>query len=234
MFHDILERIDFTIAAHHPEEMLTDTKAGAVVVQCMEQYQVEAQWRPLVCRVVQNTLTAPIRELGEGVVLADLKKKDRLHEVEFFYPFPLPLGTKSQTPDGAASRDGFIRGYVDLIFRHAGKYYIADWKSNKLPEGYAPDVLLDHMTRAGYDLQYKVYTVAALRWLARTLGRRFDPREHFGGVFYFYLRGMGAGPDHGVCHVSPGGIGSLEDVEREIKEMIRVQPGPMGFLPRES
>ncbi len=111
---------------------------------------------------------------------------------------------------------------MDLIFRCDGKYYIADWKSNKLPAGYAPESVHDNMVQAGYTLQYKVYTVAALRWLTRTLGPRFDPTRHFGGVFYFYLRGMGSEPDHGVCHVTPETIGPLEEVEREIQEMIGV------------
>ncbi len=76
-----------------------------------------------------------------------------------------------------------IRGFVDLIFRCTGKYYIADWKSNKLHTGYAPESVRDNMVHAGYTLQYKIDTVAALRWLTRTLGPRFDPKPHFGGVF---------------------------------------------------
>ncbi|MBW2356359.1 MAG: hypothetical protein JRF23_06250, partial [Deltaproteobacteria bacterium] len=49
-----------------------------------------------------------------------------------------------------------------------------------------------------YDLQYLVYTVALHRYLAQRLpGYRYG--EHFGGVYYLFLRGMH--PDHGP---SPG------------------------------
>ena len=47
------------------------------------------------------------------------------------------------------------------------------------------------MDHADYHLQYKLYAVAVLRWLKQTMGDQFDPERDFGGVFYFYLRGMG-------------------------------------------
>ena len=40
-----------------------------------------------------------------------------------------------------------------------------------------------------YDLQYLIYSVALHRFLAKRIPD-YDPEVHFGGVYYFYLRGM--------------------------------------------
>jgi exodeoxyribonuclease V beta subunit len=103
---------------------------------------------------------------------------------------------------------------VDLIFHHHGRYYILDWKSNRLPDGYDPEAVAASMAAADYHLQYRIYTLATLRWLALRLGGGFDPRAHFGGVYYIYLRGMGRAPGSGVYFAPPQEIGdpaALED-----------------------
>jgi exodeoxyribonuclease V beta subunit len=109
---------------------------------------------------------------------------------------------------------------VDLVFRHKEKYYIADWKSNRLVEGYGRTDLDACMEGAGYHLQYKLYTVAVLRWLQGVFGNRFDVDRYFGGVFYFFLRGMGSGNGQGVYYVAPGAIGPLARLESEVAAQI--------------
>jgi exodeoxyribonuclease V beta subunit len=109
---------------------------------------------------------------------------------------------------------------VDLVFRHKGKFFIADWKSNRLDGGYGRKALDDCMNAAGYHMQYKLYTVAVLRWLKQAFGDRFDADSQFGGVFYFFLRGMGTGNGNGVYFVSPAEVGSLESLESEITSRI--------------
>jgi exodeoxyribonuclease V beta subunit len=109
---------------------------------------------------------------------------------------------------------------VDLVFRHKVKFFIADWKSNRLDGGYGRKALDDCMNAAGYHMQYKLYTVAVLRWLKQAFGDRFDADSQFGGVFYFFLRGMGTGNGNGVYFVSPAEVGSLESLESEITSRI--------------
>ena len=79
------------------------------------------------------------------------------------------------------------------------------------------------MNAAGYHMQYKLYTVAVLRWLKQASGDRFDADRQFGGVFYFFLRGMAAGSRNGVYFVSPAELGSLEHLESEITARITGQ-----------
>jgi len=223
MFHDILEQIDFEAVAENPDDLLDRTEIRGLIVKTMEAYRVEGRWRPQVCRMVADTLTTPVNAVEGPLVLGRLKKEDRIHEVEFYYPFALPVGDPLKIPDCdiVKGRRCFIRGFVDLVFRHKGKFFIADWKSNCLDGGYGPKSLDDCMDDAGYHMQYKLYTVAVLRWLKQAFGDQFDAESHFGGVFYFFLRGMGSGNGKGVYFVSPAKVGTLAHLESEITDLLR-------------
>jgi exodeoxyribonuclease V beta subunit len=61
------------------------------------------------------------------------------------------------------------------------------------------------MTAAHYDLQYHLYAVALHRHLALRMGEAYRYGDHFGGVFYLFLRGMdpGSGPASGVFFDRP-------------------------------
>jgi exodeoxyribonuclease V beta subunit len=222
MFHDILEYIDFEAAAKNPDDLLARKETGDVIVKTMDAYRVEERWRPQVCRIVADTLTTSINAAEDPFVLGRLKKEDRIHEVEFYFPFAYPVGEPLKIPDCdiVEGQRCFIRGFVDLVFRYKGKFFIADWKSNRLDGGYGRKALDDCMNAAGYHMQYKLYTVAALRWLKQAFGDRFDAESRFGGVFYFFLRGMGTGNGNGVYFVSPAEVGTLEQLESEIAGQI--------------
>jgi exodeoxyribonuclease V beta subunit len=209
MFHDILEHIDFAAVIRHPRSLLEDDGIGDLIHRQMAQYGVDSIFRSHVARVVEDTLTTPIPQLKNDFSLGMLTPEDRRHEISFYY-----------TTD--SSSDRFIRGVVDLVFRYEKKYYIADWKSNYLVDGYGVASMAASMDAADYRLQYRLYTVAVRRWLQQVLGDRFDPEHHFGGVFYFYLRGMGIGPDHGIYYVPPDEVGSMASLETEMKIQIKL------------
>jgi exodeoxyribonuclease V beta subunit len=88
--------------------------------------------------------------------------------------------------------EGFLKGFIDLIFQFDGRFYIVDWKSNSLGhrvEAYSPAAMRREITERGYDLQYHLYTVALDKYLrARLAG--YDYEKHFGGVRYIFLRGV--------------------------------------------
>jgi exodeoxyribonuclease V beta subunit len=93
-----------------------------------------------------------------------------------------------------------------MVFRHEGRYYLVDWKSNWLgnnPANYEPGALDAVMRHSYYFLQYHLYTVATDLFLRRRVpGYEYD--RHFGGVFYIFLRGVDpARPGHGVFHDRP-------------------------------
>ena len=222
MFHDIIEHIDFKAVVENPGGFSESPETRDVIVKYMEIYRINERWRPQVCQIIADVLTTPVSVAGDKLIIGHLRKKDRIHEVEFYYPFSLPVDKELKIADCEIQRghNGFIRGFVDLVFRYKGKFFIADWKSNRIDAGYDLEALESNMNNAGYHLQYKLYTIAVLRWLTQSLGNRFDPDKQFGGIFYFYLRGMGSGNGNGIYYVAPGNIGRLEHLEEEIANQI--------------
>lgn len=102
---------------------------------------------------------------------------------------------------------GFLKGYIDLIFEHAGKWYVADYKTNYLCADfreYTQDAIAQNMAQFNYYLQYHIYTVALHRYLRQTLPL-YDYDVHFGGTYYLYVRAMnpGAGINQGVFFDKP-------------------------------
>jgi exodeoxyribonuclease V beta subunit len=99
--------------------------------------------------------------------------------------------------------DGLLKGFVDLVFEHEGRYFVADYKSNRLG-GHDADYTADAMRRIvldkRYELQYVLYTLALHRLLRSRLGARYDYDRHVGGAVYLFLRG----------HAAPGGGLHLE------------------------
>jgi exodeoxyribonuclease V beta subunit len=100
-----------------------------------------------------------------------------------------------------------MKGFIDLIFKARGKFYLVDYKSNWLgPDetAYAQEKLAWPMARHDYHLQYLIYTVALHRYLSRRL-KDYDYATHFGGAFYLFLRGMSPeqGADYGIYRDVP-------------------------------
>lgn len=94
---------------------------------------------------------------------------------------------------------GYLTGFVDLLFRHDGRYYIVDWKSNRRKgkqEDFNAKGVQEEMSLHGYWLQYLVYCVAVHQYLKAALPD-YDYDTHFGGVYYLFLRGIN-GTDDGI------------------------------------
>ncbi len=141
--------------------------------------------------------------LPEGIVLGELSKANRLIDLAFHFPmadiYAHTLNTWLFQHGYATDRvltfariHGYLRGYIDLVFRHQGRFYLLDWKSNHL--GFtAPDYDFASMKRAmdahDYHLQYLLYSVALHRYLASRL-LHYDFDQHFGGIFYLFVRGI--------------------------------------------
>jgi exodeoxyribonuclease V beta subunit len=120
-------------------------------------------------------------------------------------------------PEGLDDSDkaisGMLKGIIDLIFEHDGKYYIADWKTNIL-DGEPPAFDIDparplesriaaEIAHSLYSLQWAIYAVALHRHLRNSLPG-YDYAAHFGGVRYCFVRGMSpAHPGAGVWVQTP-------------------------------
>nr|WP_150467094.1 UvrD-helicase domain-containing protein [Francisella sp. SYW-9] len=98
---------------------------------------------------------------------------------------------------------GMLHGFIDLIFEYDGKFYVADYKSNYLGdklEDYNQQAMQEKNQSSFYDLQYLIYSVALNKYLKQNIPN-YNFEKHFGGVYYFYLRGMKNG--YGIYQASP-------------------------------
>lgn len=111
--------------------------------------------------------------------------------------------------------NGMLKGFMDLVFQHEGRYYIADYKSNWLgatDEDYTESAMDEAIRAHRYDLQYVIYLLALHRLLKSRLPN-YDYDRHVGGAAYLFVRGLGA-PTTGVHFERPAKelIETLDDL----------------------
>ncbi|HHF0996129.1 TPA: exodeoxyribonuclease V subunit beta [Haemophilus influenzae] len=152
-----------------------------------------------------------------GIALADLANKDCIKEMPFYLAirehfdveaFNRALKAHHHLPSKPLQFEqiqGMVRGSIDLVFRHNGKYYLVDYKSNFLGStlaDYNQEALKKEMLHSHYDWQYLIYTLALHRYLQSVVSH-YDYARDFGGVFYLFLRGMNGEPQPGVFYDRP-------------------------------
>jgi exodeoxyribonuclease V beta subunit len=109
------------------------------------------------------------------------------------------LGARPRPPLLADRLNGMLKGFIDLIVEHEGRFYIVDYKSNWLgndASAYTREAMDASIRHSRYDLQYAIYTLALHRQLRARLPD-YDYERDVGGVLYLYLRGVD-GDTHGV------------------------------------
>lgn len=207
--HEVLETVDLAhpVPPDRVAEVLgrhgIDADAGAV-----------AAW-------LDGVLDTPLRDAGgaslalraldNGSVMRELKftllaefagARDRTRRIVDIVRGEFPIDGRLLS---SADWHGYLGGFIDLVFEADGRYWILDWKSNRLgadDAAYGPAALADSIARHGYALQFCLYTLA----IHRLLGSRradYDYDRHFGGVFYAFLRGMTGTADRGVHFARP-------------------------------
>ncbi|WP_319525558.1 UvrD-helicase domain-containing protein [uncultured Desulfosarcina sp.] len=224
MFHQIFEQVDFDRVLEGPEDILKLETVRQVVASALSAYRIDSSWTPRIAAMVAKVLREPIDLDGTSLVLGGLAPERRRHEIEFFFPLAKSLSRISEVPGCEVKTEAcgemVLRGFIDLVFEHDGRYYIADWKSNRLADGYGQDAMAREIEAAGYALQYRLYTIATLRWLKRMLGDGFDPQHHFGGALYIFIRGVGSGGKNGMFHVPAQELLPLETLQATVEKQV--------------
>ena len=196
--HSVFERADFTSPGSWPaaiDAALHNLQAVARSDTSMEQR--------MLYQMLNDVLSTPM-PVGTAKVLrlCDVPLQKRLTELEFQLPSKSldarnlndtlqQLGYAVPALDFATLR-GYLKGFIDLVFEHDGRYFVLDWKSNFLgttAQHYGQPALAAAMHSQAYHLQYLLYSVALQRYLAlRHSAYRHE--EHFGGVLYLFVRGV--------------------------------------------
>ncbi len=218
-FHEVFEVLDFQKA----NPLLIEEKLAA--------YGYEATWRETVAKSIRDVLHTPLLE-NEALRLRDLAPTDRLNELEFCLPVSTSAGSERLTnrrlarvfgehpsalvPSSYADDvarlkflpvQGYLKGFIDLVFRYQGRWFVVDYKTNHLGDdvrAYSGDRLPAAMARGHYYLQYHLYSLALHRYLCRRCPG-YDYDRNFGGALYLFLKGMSpeSAQNSGVFHERP-------------------------------
>ncbi|PYE38660.1 UvrD-helicase domain-containing protein [Psychrobacter fozii] len=159
---------------------------------------------------IEEVLHAPL--LSSNQPLISLNKGKRFAELEFnmglsenfkaqdiskIFQQYLPDETDKHVtlvPQNKAHLYRYLRGEIDLVYEHAGKYYVVDYKSNFLGNSlsdYNENTLKKAMSKAGYWLQAAIYQVALHRFLAMRISDYVGNEDKYlGAVEYVFLRGV--------------------------------------------
>ncbi|HVL55409.1 MAG TPA: 3'-5' exonuclease, partial [Burkholderiaceae bacterium] len=197
--HAAFERAEFTDPASWGPAVERALAAHPQRLPKLDDAEAQPLLKAMLSNALSNALTA---RLPGGLTLASVPPRSRRVELAFHLPAagvrdaPLQslLGDHGYAvaPLRFEPLDGYLNGYIDLVFEHAGRYYIVDWKSNHLGwrrDDYEAASIAQAMRANRYPLQYLLYALA----LHRHLGRRlpgYDYERHFGGVYYLFVRGL--------------------------------------------
>lgn len=191
--HSLFEELDFTQPV--PEGWMAEK---------LQLSGFDAQWAPVLTDWLGGVLKT--RLPGPDIALNQLAARDKQVEMAFYLPIAQlltaerldalirqydPLSADTPPLDFRRVR-GMLKGFIDLVFRHEGRYYLLDYKSNWLGEdreAYTRPAMEQAMRAHRYDLQYQLYSLALHRYLRHRLAD-YDYDRHFGGVIYLFLRGM--------------------------------------------
>ncbi|AWI78804.1 exodeoxyribonuclease V subunit beta [Parazoarcus communis] len=202
--HAAFENVDFTDSGTWDDAIAAALRAHPQPAA----NAAEAERHPRMLRhLLEDVLaTTLVDEAGRApLVLSRIPKKQRMVELGFQLPAPQLSAVRLNAwladkgyrmPRlGFSDLAGYLKGFIDLVFEHDGRFWVLDWKSNHLgerPADYGPAALEGAMQSHGYHLQHLLYTVALHRHLARSLPD-YDYDTHFGGVLYLFVRGVRPG-----------------------------------------
>ncbi|HNC51845.1 MAG TPA: exodeoxyribonuclease V subunit beta [Accumulibacter sp.] len=197
--HALFEAIDFTDPDGWPDAIARVLAAHPQALPGLPATEADRRLARMLRRLLDDVLATT---LPGGIVLGALGRRGRLVELGFH------LSTGEITPKvlngwlqkhgyamprlGFPPLAGYLKGFIDLVFCHADRYYVLDWKSNHLgytSADYDCAPIAAAMAEHGYHLQYLIYTVALHRYLRRRIPD-YDYERDFGGVLYLFVRGV--------------------------------------------
>ena len=180
----------------------------------MPRVHLDLQWREPLAQAMANCLAESLVFDGTECRLIDVEPSQIASEMHYVLRAgsqgkPMKPGdfckslalssrplvqTYAKRVKGIADQElrGFLEGFIDLVFAYEGKWYLLDYKTNKLgrkPEDYDTAVIESAMSEHHYVLQYHLYTVA-LDQMLRQRVPGYSYECDFGGNVYLFVRGF--------------------------------------------
>lgn len=207
--HDVLELRMIGVPIREQPDLVRDCLRARGV----RPWQEGPELQQLLCLVAERLDATLDTELQPGLRLSALPAQSLRAEMAFDYLLGDVSTDSLRAACRAAEEDslvqplatqtlrGLMNGKIDLVFEHAGRFHVLDWKGNWLGDrldDYAPAALPAAMDVHHYRLQALLYTVALHRYLRARMGAGYRPSEHLGAPVYLFLRAVGLAPRAGI------------------------------------
>ena len=193
--HEVLELLDYS---NYTLEGL-----NRLIKTCFnkQRYSLDDKedWLDYIKELVFNVLNAnfPIikgsKKLSQSFKLKDITLNNKKAELEFNF------NVKNE------KFKNYCNGFIDLIIRRGDYYSIIDWKSDRLNNEYLfsfndKEHLREH-TDCRYSIQRVLYAYCLIKWLKNFYSDETEEEifnNHFGGVYYVYVRGCNDSTGNGI------------------------------------
>ena len=208
LLHDLLEwqfEHGWPIAAASPSLAMTSEWDAMLGRKTQRLKLDEAQSKLLgewVKQLVQAALVVPgVSKDGKPLILSQLDSGSAWAEMAFTLQVHKlsasrvdsmigqhVLAGQTRQPLQPLQLEGMLVGFMDLVLEHEGKYFVLDYKSNRLPS-YGAESLQSAILAHRYDVQYTLYVLALHRLLKSRIAD-YDYDQYVGGAIYWFLRGI--------------------------------------------
>ena len=208
--HEIFEVIDY---ANYKDYL------DKVIEACFikQGFKMKPEWLDVTKDMVDSVLSSKLPEIkgndktGETFSLNKIKNEDKKTEMEFNFNL---LNERLRN---------YCNGFIDLTFRRGEYYSILDWKSDRINDTDLlsfnnPDDLKKHVDNS-YSIQRTLYCYCLIKWLKNFYLNKSEEeifKDHFGGIYYVFLRGCHEGTTNGVYVQTWESYKDLEDSFNEI------------------
>jgi len=217
-WHEIFEQIDFQNDIEIISKVVKEKLLNYGLLKDVDEAEQNSRLQ-LAISMVNNVINHKFNEVDQ-FSLNLIPRKDRLNEMEFHFSLNISnihlfakaineyaesIGiTKFPISELKSISSGFMCGFIDLVFRYNSRYYIVDWKSNKINgtnSDFTPNGMLSEIGKNFYHAQYLIYCIALTKFLKLHI-KNFNYDKDFGGVYYIFLRGVNEN-GNGVFYEKP-------------------------------
>ena len=209
--HEVFEKADFQLSEN-------DESLSRLITACFEKQTLSIpegdpdKWLTYTSSILWNTLNAKLPEVVGGAQtdryfsLSELAAEDRISEAEFNMNAGITEGGAAASLENSTILKNYCNGFIDLVFKRnvngTDVYSVLDWKSDTFDNGnYSDGSLLKAHTDDRYSIQRVLYSYSLIKWLASFYKDETEElvfKNHFGGIYYAYVRGCQAGTCSGI------------------------------------
>ena len=235
--HEVFEFADFE--AYGADRISLEVMSNIMdsIHRCFDKYGVKRDddTDRITLDIVRHTLRAKLPVIhGSNAIKDSFLSLNALEQTQHFAEVEFML----KRVDGDKFRingEHFCKGFMDLVFvqGETGKerYSVLDWKTNVLePESYASVTDLKAVVDKEYEVQRVLYSYCLIEWLKsftdyKDLSEEEIFEQHFGGVYYVFVRGCCEGTSNGIYAQTWDSYQELEKAYVNVKKLMTQKRG---------